>query len=138
MKSAFIAYRHTGEDPRKLEPMLGAVRDELGRMGIEAYCTFFDEDDFRARQLSARGIMQHAFETIASKDLLFVIQATNDKSEGMLMEVGRFFGIKPIIVATHSDVKGTYVPQMADISYQWHTVNELVEGVGPSVYQLDA
>ncbi len=135
MKTAFIAYRHTGEDPAVLEPMLTGVRQSLAAMGIEAYCTFFVEEELQNKSMNARQIMEHAFETIESRDLLFVVQAGNLKSEGMLMEVGRFFGRKPIIVATNQS-EGTYLPSMADYTYSWQTPEELIAGVRPAVERL--
>ena len=42
-ESAFVAYKHSGEDPEVLEPMLTSVVDTLGRLGVDAYCTFFEE-----------------------------------------------------------------------------------------------
>ncbi|MDB5160803.1 MAG: hypothetical protein JWO96_183, partial [Candidatus Saccharibacteria bacterium] len=85
---AFVAYRHTGETEEVLEEMLGRVCRALGNVGVNSYCTFFAEREFRAKQLDARQIMEHAFEVIDSKDFLFVVQASESKSEGMIMEVG--------------------------------------------------
>jgi len=136
MKTAFIAYRHTGEDPAVLEPILSTVRDGLARLSIEAYCTFFHEDEFQNKGMDARAIMEHAFATIEDKDFLFVIQAAQDKSEGMLMEVGRFFARKPIVVAKHASVIGTYVPDMADVSYEWSTTDELAAGIPVALSKL--
>lgn len=136
IQSAFIAYRHTGEDRRILEPILSSVRDELARLGVMAYCTFFDEDEFQNKGMGARQIMEHAFLTIEAKDLLFVVQASTKKSEGMLMEVGRFFGAKPMIVARRTTVDSTYVPEMADVTYDWSTLEELVAGIEPALTRL--
>src|SRR5579871_3573922 len=85
---AFLAYRHTGESMEDLEALLGSTRDALARAGVNAYCTFFDEAEFQSKSLGARQIMEHAFATIDTKDMLFVVQTSDNKSEGMLMEVG--------------------------------------------------
>jgi len=125
IKSAFVAYRHTGESPEVLEPMLSSVVKGLNKLGIETYCTFFSESDFQDKSHHAQQIMEHAFKTIENKDLLFVVMASQQKSEGMLMEVGRFYGRKPIVVARHKDVRDTYVPEMADLHFEWNTPKEL-------------
>lgn len=123
---AFLAYRHTGEQPEDLEVLLGNTRDALARAGVNAYCTFFDEDEFQNKSFGARQIMDHAFETIEAKDMLFVLQTSENKSEGMLMEVGycRARGI-PVVVASKSDVEHTYLPDMADIAIRWNDPEDL-------------
>ena len=136
IETGFIAYRHTGEDPEVLGPMLTAVRDELGRIGIEAYCTFFDEAQFQSKSLGPRAIMAHAFEMIEARDMLFVILAGDAKSEGMIMEVGRFFGRLPIVMAVREGLGYTYLPDMADVTYTWATNSDLVAGIEPAVAQL--
>ena len=137
MNSAFIAYRQTGEDPDILGPMLTGVSDEFNRLGIDAYCTFFDIADFQDKSLGAREIMIHAFETIQNKDFLFVIMTSSAKSDGMIMEVGRFFGVKPIIVAKHQSVDGTYIPDMADVVYEWSSQEELIGGIADVIKKIE-
>ncbi len=128
MLSAFVAYRHTGEDPAELQPMLEAVCNTLREQGVDVYCTFFSEEEFQDKSLSPRAIMEHAFKMIDERDMLFIVQASNSKSEGMLMEVGYCWGTgKPIIVAVKSGVEGTYVPSMATISFPWSDI-ETLEG----------
>jgi hypothetical protein len=128
IETAFLAYRHTGEDPAKLEPMLKGAVEALGTVGVETYCTFFTEEHFKAKQYNPRAIMEHAFERIEKRDALLVIQASNDKSEGMILEIGKFFGVKPIIFARHVDANDTYLPEMADHSFDWATQEELESG----------
>lgn len=123
---AFIAYRHTGESMEDLEVLLGGTRDALARAGVNAYCTFFDDAEFQNKAFGARQIMQHAFEMIDTKDMLFVIQTSENKSEGMIMEVGYCIakGI-PIVVAVKNGVQNTYLPDMADLQIQWDTIDNL-------------
>ncbi len=95
-------------------------------MGVDAYCTFFEEDEFQHKSLRAYQIMDHAFSIIDDSDLLFVIQTSESKSEGMLMEVGycRAKNI-PIIVATQQQVGATYVPDMGTVAFRWDDLNDL-------------
>lgn len=134
--SAFIAYRHTGEDPVVLETMLGGICDEFDRLTIDAYCTFFSEQEFQNKSAAPKEIMQHAFKMIEGRDLLFVILANEAKSEGMIMEVGRFYGKKPIIMAVKEGVSGTYLPGMADVAYTWSNQAELCKGVEQALQRL--
>ena len=123
---AFVAYRHTGESEEVLEEMLTLVCRTLGSAGVSAYCTFFAEKEFQSRKLNARQIMEHAFKAIDARDLLFVVQASEAKSEGMIMEVGYSIAKKkPIIVATHNAVKNTYLPKMANIALTYNSLDNL-------------
>lgn len=126
----FVAYRFSGEDTKDLEPLLTAVRDSLQAKNVEVYCTFFDDAELKDKSKSARQIMEHAFKIIDKSDFLFVIQTSDNKSEGMLMEVGycRAKNI-PIVVATKNPVSYTYIPQMGGISFRWSGVNDLVEKI---------
>lgn len=123
---AFIAYRHTGEKTEELERLLGTARDALKQASVDSYCTFFDEAEFQDRSLGAAGIMKHAFSIIDGSDLLFVIQASENKSEGMLIEVGYCMAKNiPIVVAVKSDVDHTYLPDMGNITIRWNDVEDL-------------
>lgn len=128
---SFISYRHKGEDPDKLLKLLTAVRDGLSESGISAYCTFFDEDAFQEKNPGARDIMDHAFKKINTVDVLFVILTSDEKSEGMLMEIGYALAKKiPIVVAAKSTVKVSFVPQMGTYSIVWSDIADLAHKTG--------
>lgn len=122
----FVAYRFTGEDPAVLEPLLVTVRDTLLEKGIDVYCTFFDEDEFKNKNFGPRKIMDHAFEIIDECDFMFVVLTSDAKSEGLLMEVGYCIakGI-PVVVATKNTVKFTYVPEMSHQAFTWNDLEDL-------------
>ncbi len=125
-QKAFVAYRHTGEDPEVLNKQMNAVRKGLEKAGLDFHCTYFEEDEFQDRKMSARQIMEHAFETLDSCTFLLVILSSEEKNEGMLMEIGYCIAKKiPIVVVIASDVKTTYVPQMANTVIEWQTYSEL-------------
>lgn len=131
---AFVAFRFTGEDPKILEPLLTTVRDALKKAGVDSYCTFFEEDVFKDKQQGPRQIMEHAFSTIDGSDFLFVIQTSDNKSEGMLMEVGYAVAKRiPVVVVSHKDVGYTYVPDMASRSFQFSSN----EGLAAKIATLD-
>ncbi len=125
---AFIAYRNTGEDPVQLRILLGTVVAALHDKGIEAYCTLLDEQKVgvTGNGLSAGAIMTHAFAVIDNSHLLFVVQTSSVKSEGMLMEIGycRARNI-PIFVAQKAGVENTYIPQMAQATFRWIDLADL-------------
>lgn len=135
----FVAYRFTGEDPKQLEPVLTAVCTALKKKGIESYCTFFDEQNFQAKQYNARQIMEHAFKIIDDIDFLFVVQMSDNKSEGMLMEAGYCIAKNiPIVAATKRDVKQTYLPDMAKVRIVWDGPEQLAEEIAKTDLQTVA
>lgn len=104
--------------------------------GIESHCTFFDEDDFQERSFSCRQIMEHAFNEIDQSDFLFVLQTSENKSEGLLMEVGYCVAKNlPIMVAVKSGVDQTYVPDMGDLVIRWADVDHLVREISRVDFQ---
>jgi len=127
---AFVAYRHTGEDPEVLNKQMNAVRKGLKKAGIEFHCTYFEEDEFQDRKMGAREIMEHAFSVLDKCSCLLVILSSEEKSEGMLMEIGYCFARQiPIVVAQSSEVSKSYVPQMAQTVISWQTYAELESGL---------
>ena len=131
IESAFVAYRHSGEDPEVLRPMLQAVVDVLGRAGVNSYCTFFEEEKFQAEGRTRREIMDHAFEMIRERDMLFVVKHSTEISEGMMMEVGmaREAGI-PVVVAVQEEVKNEgYLPEMGDFAFSWTDEDDLASKI---------
>lgn len=117
---AVISYKYTGESLERLERMLTVVCDSLHERGIESFCIQFAKRQGEIEQKTPAEMMQDAFREIDSADMLFVVQSSRDRSEGMLMEVGYAIarGVQ-VVVATHKSVRNTYLPHMTDqrISY---------------------
>ena len=125
MKKYFIAYRFTGETPAVLEERLSLVVSSLGRAGVEAYCNLFDQHEYEKAQLGPRQIMEKAFAKIDESDGLLVLIASDDKSEGQIMEVGYAFAKnKPIVAAVKAGVN-TYVDAMANQAIYWEDLPDL-------------
>jgi hypothetical protein len=124
-KKYFVAYRFSGEDPQVLEERMRLVVDALIVAGIDAYCNIFDQHEYEANNVSPKEIMAKAFAKIDESDGLFALVASNDRSEGQLIEVGYATARqKHIIVAAQADVK-TYVDAMADVSLRWNDLTDL-------------
>lgn len=126
----FLAYRHTGVDPSELEALLPPVRNVLQADGSEVYCTYFNEGNFKNAGLGPAEIMRHAFLKIEEMGRLFVLIDSEQKSEGMIMEIGYCLakGI-PITVAIRSNVTGTYLPNMTDEVIRYTDIDDLVQKI---------
>ena len=125
----FIAYRHTGADPERLETLLPAVRDTIADEGHEVYCTYFDEDDFQRDGYGPKQIMEHAFEKIEGLGGLLVVIDSQEKSEGMLIEVGYCLakGIG-FVVAKRAGVS-TYIDQLTEQSFEYKDIEDLTSKI---------
>lgn len=125
----FIAYRHTGADPERLNHLLPSARDALQKTGNDIYCTYFDEDEFQRKGHGPKEIMDHAFQKIEEMGGLFVIVDDENKSEGMILEIG-FCIAKEIgfIVAKRAGVT-SYLDQLATASFEYDDVEDLVQKI---------
>lgn len=124
---AFIAYRFTGEDPKELKPLLTAACEAFKTRDIDAYCTLFDEQKFRDKGYTRLQILQHAFEVIDASDLLFVLQTSNEKSEGMLVEVGYSLANNvPIVAAPKLHIGNSLISEVALKTLYWENLSDLI------------
>jgi len=121
-----VSYKYTGEPLDKLDSLLSTVCSTLCDIGEDPYCMYLAKARGLTTQKSPCEMMKTAFEKINESDALFVIQSSESRSEGMLMEVGYAIANKvPILVATHSSVFATYLPSLADISIIYDDIDHL-------------
>ncbi len=122
----FLSFRYTGETYESLVQFFRPVCDELERAGHEVFCSLWREEEYKQKQLSPKEILWDAFGEMDICDVLLAIVRSNDRSEGMLMEVGYALAQKkPIYVAVQSDVV-TYIPDIAQDSVRFSTREELL------------
>lgn len=125
-----IAHRVSGEDIKTVEKLCSKVAKSLNNAGVDnVYCTTLDANcDHIA--LGPRATMKYVFKHILECDFLFVLMTSEEKSEGLLMEVGLASGNNlPIIVAVKNGIKNTFVPQMADLVIEWGNESDLCQKV---------
>ena len=85
----FIAYKFTGEAEEDLHKLLTPLRDALQQAAGAVYCNFFDDDlAVRSKNFKPQDYVFDAFKMIDTSELMFVILNSDDKSEGMILEVG--------------------------------------------------
>ena len=125
MKTYFLAYRFSGESQDVLNKRLRLVVDSLKYSDIDAYCNYFDNHIMDSKNLNKRQIINKAFKKIDDSEGLFVLIASNDKSEGQLFEVGYAIAKnKNIIAAIQQDVD-THVDDLADKVVRWKNLEDL-------------
>jgi nucleoside 2-deoxyribosyltransferase len=125
MKTYFLAYRFSGETLDVLNERLDLTVESLKQAGINAYCNFFDNHVMDSKTLSKRQIIDKAFKKIDESDGLFVLIASNDKSEGQLFEVGYSIAKGKKIIAAVQENVTTYVSDLADEVIIWSDLPDL-------------
>jgi nucleoside 2-deoxyribosyltransferase len=125
MKTYFLAYRFSGESADVLNERLSLTVESLKQAGIDAYCNFFDNHVMDSKTLSKRQIIDKAFKKIDESDGLFVLIASNDKSEGQLFEVGYSIAKGKKIIAAVQENVTTYVSDLADEVIIWSDLSDL-------------
>lgn len=121
----YVAYRFTGEDPKELDETLKHICNLLTKAGHNNYCSFFDPDMLN---LGNKNVMTKALKEIDKSDCLVVFIKSEDKSEGMLMEIGYALAKKKkIFLLIKQGVKTTFVREIADKIVEFKNLKELGE-----------
>ena len=111
--------------------MLDEATAALKLCGVEPKSTYFDVEVKDGEPRPAPHVfMREAFAMIEGCDFLFVLQSSPQRSEGMLMEVGFCLakGI-PVLVARRSGFDSTYLPDMAQATFEWETIEQLAANI---------
>ena len=125
MRKYYVAYRSRGEAQEVLEERLNLTVAALRKAGIDAYCNFFDQDEYAKQHLTYRQIMDKAFVWIDDSDGLFALVASNDKSEGQLVEVGYAFAKDKHIIAAVQQDATTLIEDLANETIRWRDLADL-------------
>ncbi len=129
----FISYKFTGETNEDLKNLLLPVKNALKKMeGVESvYCNFFDEDlPIRSKNFKSHEYVTDAFPSIDKADAQFVIINSEEKSEGMILEMGYAIAKgKKVIVAIKNGITNTYLPGIADESIEWESIDDLTQKI---------
>ncbi|MEQ1500388.1 MAG: hypothetical protein ABL917_03410 [Parcubacteria group bacterium] len=125
----FISYKFTGEESSILSENLTRIKKGLENIGLKVYCNLFDDELItRSVNFKQKDWVFEAFNIIKNKQLLFVFLNSEEKSEGMILEIGYAIAKNiPIIVAVRSDIKNkTCLPGMANSIVVWENLEDLL------------
>lgn len=122
----FLSYRYTGEDLKVLEGILANICSNLESCGHNVFCSFGKNKFFVENNFSYKQILEYALKELDESDYILAFIKSQDKSEGMLLEIGYALakGMK-IILAIKKDVKTVFLPQIADQVIQFETLEDL-------------
>lgn len=129
----FASYAFTGEDETILRARLNSLRAVFEELGLNYYIDCFAPGwkEMASRNATGGEFLRFALNDMKTSDVVFVIQSSERRSEGMLMEVGAAVAMgKKIIVAQHVSSNGkTYLPTVADATFTWSSEGELMRSV---------
>jgi nucleoside 2-deoxyribosyltransferase len=125
----FCSYALTGEDIATVTERLELITQLLKNAGIQAYCNLHDTTI--KRPAGPKPCIDAALKALKDCDVVFVIQKSDRRSEGMLIEIGAAYAAgKPIILARHYSAKDkTYLDQLASKTIDWRTNHDLQQAL---------
>lgn len=124
----FISYKFSGENTEELEKTLKHVCNLIDAKGHRTYCSFWDRDVFAKKKYSKKQILNYALNEIDKSDCIVIFIKSEDKSEGMLLEVGYALAKKrKIVLIIKKGVKTSYIRELADITIEFENLSQLKE-----------
>lgn len=108
-----LSYKFTGEDYIALKEFLDNVCKSLKKAGHEPWGTYTKKEEFDKNRTPLKDIMLTALDFINKSDCHLVIINSQEKSEGMLLEIGYSYAKKKrIIVAIKNSIKTTWIKEI--------------------------
>ena len=127
---AFVSYAFTGEDEAALTERLHNVKNILDQLGVDYYINIYDPvyQSLVDGNAPPDVYLAEAFKELKLSNVVLVVNTSDRRSEGMLMEVGaaKILGKKIILAQHQTSVGKSYLPTIADQSFVWQTEDELV------------
>lgn len=127
-KTIFLSYRFTGEDINELTEMLGKILAALRSVGHTVYCSIEDEKWFRENHRTNKEILKHALERLDKSDIILAFVKSDQKSEGMLLEVGYMMARgKSFSLALKRGTKTTFLAELAEPLIVFDSIDDLCD-----------
>ncbi len=127
-KKFFLSYKFTGEDITELIETLSKILATLRTLGHKVYCSIEDEKSFQENLKTNKKILHHTLNHLDDSDLIFAFVRSEQKSEGMLLEIGYALAKeKPFVLAIQNGIKTTFLTEIANTLIEFESVNDLCE-----------
>lgn len=122
----FISYRYTGEDLSILKGFLDRITSSFESKGHSVFCSFGHNDFFQKENYSYKQILDYALKELDESDYVFAFIKSQEKSEGMLLELGYAYAKgKKIILAKKDDVHTTFVQELSGKTIAFSDIEDL-------------
>lgn len=127
-KKIYLSYKFAGEDKEKLVQTLGRIIKTLRSAGHTVQCSIEDEQWFLENKTTNKDILQHAFEQLDKSDMVLAFIKSNEKSEGMLLEIGYMMAKnKPLVLALKQGVKTGFLAESANQLIKFDSIDDLCD-----------
>ena len=127
-KTIFLSYGFTGEDINELTETLSKVLLTLRSVGHTVYCSIEDEKWFRENHRTNKEILKHALERLDKSDVILAFVKSDQKSEGMLLEVGYMMAKgKSFALALKRETKTTFLAELAEPLIEFDSIDDLCD-----------
>lgn len=124
----YIAYKFSGENQEELVRTLIEISGKLEEKGHKVYFACKEETLFKEKKFSAKQILNHALKELDNADCIFVFVKSNEKSEGMLIEIGYALAKgKKIILAMKQGVNLYFTEDIADKVIEFENIPDLLK-----------
>lgn len=122
----FISYRYAGEDLSTLKGILEKIVSIFESRGFSVFCSFGYNDFFKEKDYSNKQILDYALKELGESDYVFALVKSQEKSEGMLLELGCAYARnKKIILAKKNDVYTTFLQELAEQTILFSDLDDL-------------
>lgn len=133
----FFSYKFSGEIIDVLHTNINPLLEIIRSSGNTVYCSLEDELWFREKSRTNKEIMEHAFAKIDKSDYGIVFLNSNEKSEGVLMEIGYMIAKnKPFLLLKNRNVNLVSVDQLAKRIIVFNTSNDLGDNLNIFLKEL--
>lgn len=130
----FISYRYTGENRDTLKDIIDNLCLTFKKAGHEVFCSFYNNYFYKENNFSYKQILDHALTELDNSDCVFALIKSEEKSEGMLLELGYAYSKnKKIILAIKSNVKTVFLREIAEKVIEFDEIDNLYKKLEKSV-----
>ena len=120
-----LAYKYTGEDREKLIEILKEIKSLLTEAGHEVYVPVIDGNYENSTE---EEIYKGALKKIHDIDAILAYVISDDKSEGMIMEIGYALARdKKFFLAIKKDIQSTKLRIFADKIIEFENIENLYD-----------
>jgi nucleoside 2-deoxyribosyltransferase len=112
----------------ELNPILMSIINTLRIGGHDVYCSVEDAEWFSQRGLTNGDIMRHALGKVDESDILLAFIRSEERSEGMLVEIGYALARgKYVVLAIREGVRTTSLRELADNVIEFVDTDDLIK-----------
>jgi nucleoside 2-deoxyribosyltransferase len=127
-KTIYLAYKFTGEDINELTKTLGKILSTLRSVGHTVYCSIEDEKWFKENHKTNKEILKHALERLDKSDVILAFVKSDQKSEGMLLEIGYMMAKgKSFALALKREIKTIFLAELAEPLIEFDSIEDLCD-----------